>query len=80
MQMNLKIGELISQAHGGVGLQHVTKKMVDELPLLLPPMELQLVFCKRVTEFEKIKRIYKNAFNSTNLLQSSLQHQSFAIN
>lgn len=57
MQMNLKIGELISQAHGGVGLQHVTKKMVDELPLLLPSMKLQLDFCKRVTEFEKIKRI-----------------------
>jgi type I restriction enzyme S subunit len=80
MQMNLKIGELISQAHGGVGLQHVTKKMVDELPLLLPSMKLQLDFCKRVTEFEKIKRIYKNAFDSTNLLQSSLQHQSFAVN
>ena len=80
MKMNLKIGELISQAHGGVGLQHVTKKMVDQLPLILPPMKLQLDFCKRVTEFEKIKHIYKNAFDSTNLLQSSLQHQSFAVN
>jgi type I restriction enzyme S subunit len=80
MQMNLKIGELISQAHGGVGLQHVTKKMVDELPLLLPPIKLQQDFCKRVTEFEKIQRIYKNAFDLTNLLQSSLQHQSFAVN
>jgi type I restriction enzyme S subunit len=79
-QINLKIDELISQAHGGVGLQHVTKKMVDELPLLLPPMKLQLDFCKRVTEFEKLKRTYKNAFDKKNLLQSSLQHQSFAVN
>jgi type I restriction enzyme S subunit len=79
-QMNLKIGELISQAHGGVGLKHVTKKMVDELSLVLPPMKLQLDFCKRVSKFEKIQRIYKNAFESTNLLQSSLQHKSFAVN
>jgi len=79
-QMNLKIGELISQAHGGVGLKHVTKKMVDELSLVLPPMKLQLDFCKRVSKFEKIQRIYKNAFVSTKLLQSSLQHKSFAVN
>jgi type I restriction enzyme, S subunit len=79
-QMNLKIGELISQAHGGVGLKHVTKKMVDELSLVLPPMKLQLDFCKRISKFEKIQRIYKDAFESINLLQSSLQHKLFAVN
>ena len=39
--INAKINKLIEQAHGGVGLQHVTKGMVENLEIPLPPLAEQ---------------------------------------
>jgi type I restriction enzyme S subunit len=39
--LNHQLDELISKAHGGVGLRHVTRKEVDSLSLPLPPIEQQ---------------------------------------
>jgi type I restriction enzyme S subunit len=39
--INARLQRLIDQAHGGVGLQHVTKSMVEKLPILLPPTSEQ---------------------------------------
>jgi type I restriction enzyme, S subunit len=41
MSINHKLNILIDQAHGGVGLQHVTKPMVENLQILLPPLPIQ---------------------------------------
>ena len=40
-QLNSKLSELIAKAHGGVGLQHVTKEVLDRLSLVLPPVSDQ---------------------------------------
>ena len=39
--VNHRLHRLIEQAHGGVGLQHVTRGMVEELEIPLPPIEEQ---------------------------------------
>ncbi len=44
--INAKLNKLIEQAHGGVGLQHVTKGMVENLEIPLPPIAEQ----KRIAE------------------------------
>lgn len=36
--LNHRLHRLIEQAHGGVGLQHVTRGMVEELEIPLPPL------------------------------------------
>ena len=76
-QMNLKISELIFQAHGGVGLQHVTKGMVDNLELLIPSIELQLLYAEKLKKVEKLK--LSNKLSSTLINQSinSIRNQAF---
>jgi type I restriction enzyme, S subunit len=39
--VNSRLTHLIDQAHGGVGLQHVTRPMVDGLEIPLPPLPEQ---------------------------------------
>ena len=39
--VNHRLHRLIEQAHGGVGLQHVTRGMVEELEIPLPPLAEQ---------------------------------------
>ena len=80
MQMNLKIGELIAQAHGGVGLQHVTKGMVDDLVLLIPSMADQIKFCERLNRITDGKNICFVSLQKCKSMHQSLQHQSFAVN
>lgn len=48
--LNSQLELLIGMAHGGVGLRHVTKGTVDQLAMLLPPLELQRQFASRIAE------------------------------
>jgi len=41
LAINSRLLELIDQAHGGVGLQHITKPKLERLPLTLPPLAEQ---------------------------------------
>ncbi len=41
LSINYKLNSLIDKAHGGVGLQHVTKPMVEDLEIPLPPLPIQ---------------------------------------
>jgi type I restriction enzyme S subunit len=41
---------MIDQAHGGVGLQHVTKGKLDNLAIVLPPLREQQRIVARVDE------------------------------
>lgn len=80
MQMNLKICELIAQAHGGVGLQHVTKGMVDDLLLLIPTMADQINFCERLMRVSDAKNKGSVSLQKCKSMLLSIQHQSFAVN
>src|SRR5487761_7331 len=39
--INGRLDEMIAKAHGGVGLQHITKGKLENLPLSLPPLAEQ---------------------------------------
>jgi type I restriction enzyme S subunit len=50
LAINSQLDLLISQAQGGVGLQHVTKRTLESLPLPLPPLEEQHRIVTKVDE------------------------------
>ena len=39
--VNARLDEMIGQAHGGVGLRHITKGKLEKLPIVLPPFPEQ---------------------------------------
>ena len=57
--LNGRLDYIISRAHGGVGLQHITKKELDEVELLLPPIEQQNKFATFVEQTDKSKIPYE---------------------
>ncbi|WP_225892887.1 restriction endonuclease subunit S [Methylomonas sp. LW13] len=50
MAINARLEELIAKAHGGVGLQHVTKGKLEALALILPPLAEQHRIVAKVDE------------------------------
>ncbi len=76
-QMNLRINELIAKAHGGVGLQHVTKPMIDEMCLIHPSIEEQNRFSLAISELTKIESRVLLSVKTLHDLFSSLQHRAF---
>jgi type I restriction enzyme, S subunit len=50
LAINSRLLELIDQAHGGVGLQHITKPKLENLPLTLPPLSEQHRIVAKVDE------------------------------
>ncbi len=48
--INGRLDEMISKAHGGVGLQHITKGKLEFLPLPLPPLAEQQRIVAKVDE------------------------------
>jgi type I restriction enzyme S subunit len=75
--VNLKLAELIAKAHGGVGLQHVTKGMVDETMLMVPPTHLQVEFARRVAGVEKLAADQQASLDGLDTLFAALQHRAF---
>ena len=52
--INGRLYELIGQAHGGVGLQHITKPKLESLSLALPPLAEQHRIVTKVDELMAI--------------------------
>jgi len=75
--VNLKLAELIAKAHGGVGLQHVTKGMVDETMLMVPTTHLQVEFARRVAGVEKLAADQQASLDGLDTLFAALQHRAF---
>jgi len=50
LAINTRLDELIAKAHGGVGLQHVTKGKLEALTLVLPPLAEQHRIVAKVDE------------------------------
>lgn len=60
-QINSKLSEMISLAHGGVGLQHVTKPILNNLVLFLPPLTEQKRIVNLLDEAEALRRLRAEA-------------------
>ena len=50
LAINGRLDEMISKAHGGVGLQHITKGKLEALPIPLPPLAEQHRIVAKVDE------------------------------
>lgn len=50
LAINGRLEEMIAQAHGGVGLQHVTKEKLEKLAIVLPPLPEQRRIVAKVDE------------------------------
>lgn len=59
--LNQKVGELIVKAHGGVGLQHVTKGVVEDTTIYLPPISDQRRIVDLLSRAEGIVRLRREA-------------------
>ena len=59
--LNQKLDELIGKAHGGVGLQHVTKGVVEDTEILLPALNEQRRLVDLLSRAEGIVRLRRQA-------------------
>ena len=59
--MNSKLGEMISRAHGGVGLRHITKGELNKIRLPLPPLDEQRRIVGILNRAEGVRRLRDQA-------------------
>jgi type I restriction enzyme S subunit len=76
-QLNSKLSELIAKAHGGVGLQHVTKGVLDKLSLVLPPVPEQYRIASLLDEADELRRRREQADRRTTDLVPALFYDMF---
>ncbi|MGZ8270430.1 MAG: restriction endonuclease subunit S [Methylophilus sp.] len=76
LAINTRLEELISKAHGGVGLQHVTKGKLEALTLVLPPLLEQHRIVAKVDELmalcDQLEQQHSNAQEAHETLVSQL--------
>jgi type I restriction enzyme S subunit len=75
--VNARLNELIAKAHGGVGLQHVTKGVLDSVELLIPPLLMQKQFADRVNEIRRLEAGQAASRLRLEALFQSLLHRAF---
>jgi type I restriction enzyme, S subunit len=75
--VNGQLNELIAQAHGGVGLQHVTRGMVDRLCIPLPPLDEQLRIVAMLDKADELRQTRKRAITLIDSLTRSIFMQMF---
>jgi type I restriction enzyme S subunit len=76
-QLNSKLSELIAKAHGGVGLQHVTKGVLEGLTLALPPVSDQHRIVSLLDEADELRRRREQADRRTADLIPALFYEMF---
>jgi type I restriction enzyme, S subunit len=59
--VNSRLYTLIAQAHGGVGLKHVTRRMVDDLEIPLPPLDEQRRIATILDQADDLRRKRREA-------------------
>ena len=77
-QLNARMHQLISKAHGGVGLRHVTKPMVNELPFIVPPMAEQERYSDVVLSHQTSRTAMTTHLAHLATLFAALQSRAFA--
>lgn len=75
--LNAQLDEIISKAHGGVGLQHITKTELEKITIPYPSQEQQSVFSNFTTQVDKSKFAIQKSLEKTQQLFDSLMQEYF---
>jgi type I restriction enzyme S subunit len=75
--MNGQLSTIIAKAHGGVGLQHITKAELEKIVLLHPKMREQKQFAAFVAQVDKSKSVIQKSLDETQRLFDSLMQKYF---
>ncbi len=75
--MNGQLTTIIAKAHGGVGLQHITKAELEKVTLLHPDIHEQKQFSAFVSQIDKSKFVVQQALDKAQLLFDSLMQKYF---
>ena len=75
--VNAQLAELIAKAHGGVGLQHITKSALEKVKLMAPPLSLQREFALRLDAIEALRARMESSALELDALFASLQSAAF---
>lgn len=78
LAINSQLDVLISQAQGGVGLQHVTKGTLEALPLPLPPLAEQCRVVAKVDELMELCDRLEEARAQREAMRDRLTSAAFA--
>ena len=76
-QVNSKLEELIGKAHGGVGLQHITKGALSSVKITLPPLWEQERIVSLLDEANELRTLRTRANSRANELMPALFHEMF---
>ncbi len=76
-QVNSKLDELIGKAHGGVGLQHITKGALSSVDVTVPPLAEQERIVKLLDEADELRKLRAQADCRTAALLPALFHEMF---
>jgi type I restriction enzyme S subunit len=75
--VNHRLHRLIEQAHGGVGIQHVTRGMVEELEIPLPPIEEQRRIATVLDKADELRAKRRAALTELESLTDSIFLEMF---
>lgn len=75
--INSKLNTLIGLAHGGVGLKHVTKSMVEELEIPLPSLSEQRRIAAILNQADRLRARRREALAQLDELQQSIFIEMF---
>jgi type I restriction enzyme S subunit len=76
-QVNSKLDELIGKAHGGVGLQHITKGALSSVNITVPPLPEQQRIVKLLDEADELRKLRAQADRRMAQLVPALFHEMF---
>jgi type I restriction enzyme, S subunit len=76
-QVNSMLDEMIAKAHGGVGLQHVTKGVLGNLVILVPELSVQVKVVTLLKEADYLRRLRAEVDQHMEDLIPALFHEMF---
>jgi type I restriction enzyme S subunit len=76
-QVNSKLGELIGKAHGGVGLQHITKGALSSVSVATPPLPEQERIVKLLNEADQLRKLRADIDRRTADVAPAIFHEMF---
>jgi type I restriction enzyme S subunit len=72
LAMNAKLNEIIGQAHGGVGLQHITKGKLEAIKIPLPSLETQKQIAEVLEKSNQLRKDCQQMEQEFNILAHSI--------